>query len=136
MQRTATTKRGEARSSAQVFRDAATLLLLVLLALSVRFDGNEDQASAGQRPIGLQAAEVEAAAPALAEPAVRPAAACPKSDPVATAAAEAVSATLLQGIAGLEEDFRQAHRERRLLIFKAVSVSTDCDDRRPRLVRS
>lgn len=100
MQRKTKSERAEARSFGQVFRDTATLLLLVLLAVSVRLDGNEGQAAVEPLPGGLQAAEVgEFAAPAepaaspAVEFAVEPAVACPKSRPAAGPASRIIPAS-------------------------------------------
>jgi hypothetical protein len=142
MQRTTTSERVEARRFGQVFRDAATLLVLVLLAISVRVDGDEGQAVVEPRPSGLQAAEIDApsesavtpAAEPAVEPAIIPAGKCPKSNPTAAKAASWVIEPVERRVLILNEG---AVREIRISAhFETVKESIDCGDSQPCLIRS
>lgn len=70
-------ERGEARRASQAIRDLAVLLVVIILAFSIRFQADEADPSVKPHLGGVQAAGLEQAEPAQPEPAAVPALATP-----------------------------------------------------------
>ena len=105
-------ERGEARRASQAVRDLAFFLFLIVVAFSIRFPADEADPSVTPLPGGVQAASLEQAEPAPAEPAAVPALAtpAPAGDP------------LLQSVARLQELSTLLEMETRVLVLQDGTV--------------